>query len=89
MVKNAGETRGDNVVTVKNAIEIGHNVKSAHVEETSAEGAESKQGENSGVLSATHNNSNKLVAIIQENKITDLDINNGEDLNEILVNDPK
>lgn len=49
----------------------------------------SYQEDNLGRTYATHKNSKKLVPIIQENKLSDLGNNQGENLNEILVIDPK
>lgn len=88
-VNNTGDEKGDNIVTVKNATEISHSVKSGTVEESNSKGVEPKQGKISGVLSANLNNFINLLPIIQENIVTNLDSNNGEDLNVILVNDPK
>lgn len=49
----------------------------------------SYQENNLGRTYATHKNSKKLVPIIQENKLSDLGNNQGDNLNEILVIDPK
>ncbi|KAK1396097.1 hypothetical protein POM88_005960 [Heracleum sosnowskyi] len=89
LASNARDDRGVNVVTVKDAAEIMHNVNSGIVRETSSQGIMSSLGRNLGMTTGAHNKSKNLVPQIQENKSSDEGNNNEGDFNEIIVSNPK